>query len=1077
MRNIYFLKVLTFVALLVTGVTQQAFAADDLQEHLDRLSATKTRSGSEPTIIDLSKFGSTVRETTLEVTNGLYVRFVNGTLSRTSALKGPIAKISGGAIVEWGENAVCNDAGVRNGNSLVAVEDASLVIDGGNIELSYSNKTAARLIILPGKDDAVLMSNDKSVFKINSGLVEGKVLCNSEKAYMSAFNGGVIESIVSKAPVEVWGSVKIKSISCSSYVAYWSEDASIDNISLKSESSSYLMLCKHLKKDIYVSKGYIMSRPPGGGLSVSNASYWYVRNGDVVAVATEHAYDGLTAEDMSHIKDPYDGEGYIQHDNGNWGKEYEYTLQNDGREVVIKPKSNGITTADDLQKKLDEIAASGQYTVSNPCVIELTDYIKIDKKITVPQNCHAVITGGKLIVVGDQINDTNAFVVYGSLKLKDMTFDCCGNNNISLKDYFYVKGGSLFIDENVEFTNIHSESNIGLCSLVSGGYCTYKSGVFTSKGTVIEGNGYDGTVYIQGGTIESSGIAINKVVGAYIQGNATIIGGDVVIDCKYFTLSEGSTVKSANSNSILVKLTASDGISGGNFVGDNAMIYVREFLYGYWNVEYPTIYLDAKAQYNCGGTLSDDVQALLDKLNDPSVTDEEKKKILIFIYYHYKRVIDGEWANYPLNTDIVTGICSRDMFDKLFTFKNMPDDLEMYYNEKNKSAQLRRKNRNNDDLQDFLNSLGDNKGTEENPVEVPFDDNFDMNGDVNFDDLQAFLDGLKDDGSNKTFAFNGGNLNINPGSTVTIRNIDFVTKGNGGCINVSGTLIIDININIVKIIQFIHVLDGGRVVWRDGSGNATEIVINITGGNVEYWNGNYTGGHHGFCNHGGTIYIYNGTIGGGWSGGYTYSGGHTYISGGTVVGGYINWGYTKFTGGIISGTVSTGDGSGVWHVENGKGGTFIVSGGLVGGENTGGAVGTGGDLYLDNGTHGVSDIYVLRDGKIYINFSLTVILRIHISITEIVLNTPIIVGYDGYRLTESDLKKIEIILPDGYKWQFDSITGAIIIVEATGINDVVGNDDAMEASFGVNGQKQQSLQKGLNIIRRKDGTVRKVMVK
>lgn len=1065
MRNIYFLKVLTFVALLVTGVTQQAFAADDLQEHLDRLSATKTRSGTDPTIIDLSKFSSTVRETTLTVKD-LNLKFINGTLTRAKTLQGPIADVYGGSKVELGDGAVINGAEISLGSPLVKVGDAEFIVSSGVINGLVMIRAVDGKYV---KDDAVLCGY-RSVFKITGGCIDGKVLCDSEKADMMDFSGGEVESVESKAPIMIMSDMKsISRIDCDADVTLWSANTAIGTIFLNTVNSK-LRLWEHLTRDIDVVKGYYTSKIPG-------IAHWNVRNGDIVVEGgVEGTYDGLTAEDLAHIKDPHEGQEYIVYSDGSFDYGYEYAL-NDKNQIVIQPIHKGITTADDLQKKLDEIAASGQYTVSNPCVIELTDYIKIDKKITVPQNCHAVITGGKLIVVGDQINDTNAFVVYGSLKLKDMTFDCCGNNNISLKDYFYVKGGSLFIDENVEFTNIHSESNIGLCSLVSGGYCTYKSGVFTSKGTVIEGNGYDGTVYIQGGTIESSGIAINKVVGAYIQGNATIIGGDVVIDCKYFTLSEGSTVKSANSNSILVKLTASDGISGGNFVGDNAMIYVREFLYGYWNVEYPTIYLDAKAQYNCGGTLSDDVQALLDKLNDPSVTDEEKKKILIFIYYHYKRVIDGEWANYPLNTDIVTGIRSRDMFDKLFTFKNMLDDLEMYYNEKNKSAQLRRKNRNNDDLQDFLNSLGDNKGTEENPVEVPFDDNFDMNGDVNFDDLQAFLDGLKDDGSNKTFAFNGGNLNINPGSTVTIRNIDFVTKGNGGCINVKGTLIIDININIVKIIQFIHVHDGGRVVWRDGSGNATEIVINITGGNVEYWNGNYTGGHHGFCNHGGTIYIYNGTIGGGWSGGYTYSGGHTYISGGTVVGGYINWGYTKCTGGIISGTVSTGDGSGVWHVENGKGGTFIVSGGLVGGESTGGAVGTGGDLYLDNGTHGISDIYVLRDGKIYINFSLTVILRIHISITEIVLNTPIIVGYDGYRLTENDLKKIEIILPDGYKWQFDSITGAIIIVEATGINDVVGNDDAMEASFGVNGQKQQSLQKGLNIIRRKDGTVRKVMVK
>lgn len=1057
--------------LLIMGFSP-GYSADDLQNYLNSLSTVKTRSGDSPTDVDLSQFTSTVRKTTLKVDN-LNIRFINGVLSRDASLDGPMVSIVNGSKVELGPDAVFSGSNTYLGHEVVRVEDGTFNVTQGSILEIDTQKSAAvtRSIQAIHIDYAVGLFSDKSIFKMSGGIVDGTLSCDVTNAYIN-LDGGTIKSISSKSYVQIFGPAEVSSIDCDNIVSIWNADAKITSIELKSGSdNSKVVLCEHLKNDINISKCYTSRNGPDGVSHSTEPTFRYVRNGDIIVSGAENAYD-LTADDLAHIK--YTGESYIEHDDGTWGNEYEYVIK--GHEIVITPKRQEILTVDDLQAKLDEIAADGTYTRQNPCVIKLSEPIKIYKQITVPQNCHAMITGSKLIVVGDQIDADCAFVVYGSLTFKDIVFDCCNNHETSFNRYFYAKGGIFTVDENVEFINIHEESTIRLCDLAGNGELYYKSGVFTSQGMVVEGFN-EGNVYISGGTIESAGTAINRASYVNLHGTGTVIGGDVVVDTKYFNISDGSTIKSNKENAILVKLTSTDGIDGGDFIGQGAKIYVREILCGRWDVKHPIIYLDANAQYRCMG-LPADWQQLIDNLRNPQISEDEKLKTLIYIKMHnMKKTIAGEWANYTLNKDIVTGIESKEIFKYLLDFANMPQGLEMYYNEKNKSAQLRRLNSSSDDLQDFLNNLGgDDRGTEETPVEIPINDNVDVDKDVAFDDLQAFLDGQKEDGTFKTIAFNGGNWEIGKNTVVTLKNLNFTSTTQGGCIYVSGTLIIDININIVRFLTFVHVRPGGHVIWRTGGGSVTENVIYVEGGTLEYHNGESTGTQYGFNNIGGTVYIYGGSITGGQCGGYTHQGGTSHIIGGHVNGGMINMGTTIITGGTVGGCLSQGTGAGSWNIENGFGGTLTISGGAIGDDN-GGIIGNGGNLYLDGGTYGIQDIFIQHGGCVYINFSLNVIIRIHINVTEIVLNTPIFVGFGGYKLTEDDLKNIEIILPDGYEWIYDTNVNGIMIVVSTGINDVTSGTDDDGYFYDLHGQRYNNMRKGLNIFRGKDGRLHKVMKK
>lgn len=392
-----------------------------------------------------------------------------------------------------------------------------------------------------------------------------------------------------------------------------------------------------------------------------------------------------------------------------------------------------------------------------------------------------------------------------------------------------------------------------------------------------------------------------------------------------------------------------------------------------------------------------------------------------------------------------------------------------------------------DDLQDFLNNLnnGDGgeengSGTEEDPYEgyVPCS-GLDVDKDVNFngDDLQYYLlygkmpsEEESSDDCDGTVRQNDGDVHIDKGSTVTLRNIYWHGCGCKHYIYVSGTLIIDVDIYIYNYLRFIHLLPGGRVIIRGIDGEVVDEVIYVEGGTVEYRGGDTSGGKYGWYNVGGTIYIYDGTIKGGICGGYTSNKGITYIYGGTVTGGVMNYGTTYIYGGTISG------GAG-YTIYNYKGGNMYIYGGTCSGNGT---IWNEGNLYLDGGGSvnvNISDIYMIKGCHIYILNRLTYILRLHITMENIILDTPIIIGGNGYKLTQADCDNLQIELPDGYGWRYDSTSGGIIIYSTTGIENVDAGTTKVVGTYDASGRRIGEPRKGINVEKMSNGTVRKVIVK
>ncbi len=394
----------------------------------------------------------------------------------------------------------------------------------------------------------------------------------------------------------------------------------------------------------------------------------------------------------------------------------------------------------------------------------------------------------------------------------------------------------------------------------------------------------------------------------------------------------------------------------------------------------------------------------------------------------------------------------------------------------NKEYQLRLENNKVvlgiDDLQDFIDNPGEGNGTgtEDDPIKGNIGcDGVDVNDDLKFkDDLQYFITGqqAEDADCQGTIRQNEGDVTIPTGSTVTYTYLYLHGCGCQKYIYVYGTLIIDYNIYIYNYLRFIYLRPGGRIIIRGLNGEVADEIFYVEGGTVEYRGGNSAGGKYGWWNNGGTVYIYDGTIKGGTCGGYTGANGVSYIYGGTVVGGIHNYGTTYIYGGVITG------GSG-HTIYNYQGGVVYVYGGTCDGPGT---IWNQGTIYIDGcNTININEIHVILGCRIYIINKLTYLLRLNITVENIVLDTPIILGGNGYILTAEDCRNLQITLPEGYGWRYDEASCGIVIYSTSGIADVNTEHSTVNSSYDVSGRKIRSGSKGLNIQRMKDGSVRKVM--
>ena len=272
--------------------------------------------------------------------------------------------------------------------------------------------------------------------------------------------------------------------------------------------------------------------------------------------------------------------------------------------------------------------------------------------------------------------------------------------------------------------------------------------------------------------------------------------------------------------------------------------------------------------------------------------------------------------------------------------------------------------------------------------------------------------------------------------------------------------------------RFIHVMPGGKVEIEDLNGDCDETVVHVEGGEVDY-DGDHshcTGGKYGWYCPGGTFRMRGGWLSGGTCGGWTGPSGKSYHYGGTVHGGIHNYGWHYWHGGYCTG-------GGDYVIYNHKGGHFYYHGGTCG-DGGKGMIWNEGDLYIDGGgSVSCGDIYCVRGGCVYILKRLTFTLRLVFTAENIVSGATVVVGGDGYKLSQEDLGKLQIVLPDGYEWRYDSSCGCISIINTSGIESVSADQAGVRESYEMSGRKAADGSKGLSIQRLTDGTVRKVTTK
>lgn len=938
---------------------------DDLQAFINSMSSnSKTRAGDGFTVIDLSKFSATERTTTLDISNGQKIRFVNGTLSRGDGLAGSILKIDGGSVVEVSSSDGTYKTRAHISNKYFPTSSGKETVTLINGTLTVKNYGWI--------DGATVHDED-----YNSRSGTSVVIASNDAAFKLEENGWVTGPIINyqyaDAKIEILGGAGF------SGGADWCEIQSFSDVITSGNVWLHVRLTNsaNVVKFIYEIKGW------NNQIMVD-----YATVGRKVAEGVNYVLTGSDIEKLSFVDS------------------HEVKLN-----TYLKDNAIYIGDSDDLQTFINNTPTNA----SDYTVVDLSKFSAKNRTKTLE------ITGGRKIRFVNgwlyRMSELNGplVLISGDSKVELSSSDGTQNTQavfdshgvLNNHEIVRLEGGSIIVKDygwiSTSYTNVICDPAVRMTNDVDS-FILKKDG--TVSGPVLNENTYG---------------LYNRII---LEGGEMYTG-----NAKYGTISTYSDVSTVGDISLHINLLGKD-----------------------------------KCVYLCS-SLTTEMQ-----ITAPSKTYND---ILV------SGIVSIAPKPNPNNLIAYTHTLNENDFDKI-TFIN-DKGMGKYFSQAGRGTI----SIGIDDLQDFLNNLnnGDGgeengSGTEEDPYEgyVPCS-GLDVDKDVNFngDDLQYYLlygkipsEEESSDDCDGTVRQNDGDVHIDKGSTVTLRNIYWHGCGCKHYIYVSGTLIIDVDIYIYNYLRFIHLLPGGRVIIRGIDGEVVDEVIYVEGGTVEYRGGDTSGGKYGWYNIGGTVYIYDGTIKGGTCGGYTGNKGITYIYDGTVTGGVMNYGTTYIYGGTISG------GSG-YTIYNYKGGNVYIYGGTCSGNGT---IWNEGNLYLDGGgSVNISYIYMIKGCHIYILNKLTYILRLHITVENIILDTPIIIGGDGYRLTQTDCDNLQIELPDGYGWRYDSTSGGIIIYSTTGIENVGADTPKVVGTYDASGRRIGEARKGINVEKMSDGTVRKVIVK
>ena len=982
-----------YVSLLFTAMlfSVKASGQSKLQQHLDNLAGSQTgmtRGGDAPTIIDLSEFDSDVTEP-LYVRNGINVEFRNGKLIRR--FEGNLVIVKDNSTLTIGEGTSLLSQSVQ-GEYLVLVNEGKLCVNDGIIDprsLDGSTVTAGGKIYSGMRTVSLIKPTDE--LELNGG----KIFCdvNADESYVVCRKGSCYE------------------LSAKNVIVDMEEEMSLPHVFV----SNLLFIRNKILNGltIYCKKTYgavIAQGDNGYKLSKSDV--------DNISVVSNIHPNGLI---LSSGK--YDG--------------WNYSTKLEGNKIYLCEE--GIKDAQTLQEALDAIAAKN-IDPSKREIIEIpTEGIEIDESIYFRKNCRVILKGGPIRISSNfKINPVRPYPYYAfvteagsAVEFQDITLDF-NNNNIFKRCLFEING-MFYVKNNVEFKNIDKNIDLqyGIFYMKDGCYFSYDNpnSEINVNPTVFYGEGVQ-EAYFSGYAASYNKPVVNSqsifnVMGGKIQSNyapysikcsCLSIRGNAYLTSVSETVADAERiyVEGGYVSGKCLKAKNIDIYSSGNsihhFYLDKIAIQDVLSMYGNINIECPVSFenVDSRITINQAITCTSKIKFISpcwkDLLNKPLISGTTK---------------------YPLPDNILND------FD--FSESGYKAVLD-----KEKNCVILKKK----SLQDALDDAkGNGGGTSDNPIEFDLPDEEEVENDIHFPDgLQGVLDGLADteNGDNipKQLKLGGGCVFVDKNCALTIRNYILDGCSSGKRIYVDGTLTIDVNVYIRYFSDyFIHVRQGGCVIWRGGRTEVINKVVYNEGGTIIIESGEINaGGGSAIENVGGTIEIFGGetsdvVLNGTITNGTIYYGGTIRIYGGSYNGPITNYGTLV----IYNGTYNNG---GVSSTVIKNYGELHINGGIV----NGGIYGYS-DFHLC-GCANVGDIYLRGGSKMYVTERLTEKLRIHVFIEGAINNGAEIVIGSGYVLTEDDLKFIELVLPDGFEWEYDSFKHVVIIKNSTGLEDVTMDKEA-----------------------------------
>ena len=954
---------------------------DDLQYFLNNLA--KTRAGESAVVIDLSTFSATTRETTLEVNQGISIKFTNGTLKRGTGLaKGsPIIRISNGTEVEFDETVTISGENLETNGEAVVLRDASL-------------KTAAWI-------GNMHYTESSSYFAINSSSSSSKL----------EITGGTIDGIShhSLLPLVISGG-------CIKTTYVWEET---DVILSGEETDLYISLVNKTSK--------LCLKSTVKAIRV----YDYkdlISEGYIIATG----YDGyqLTESDLQTIK--------VMGWNGYALDDYEKRLE--GNSIVMRKKVKDLQTAinnaadntettfnvsdyDELTKgilipagKKIKLTATSNVTLASNFTGDYIFRTEGDAQldITVPGFSgysstalpkYGLVAGGSASKIIVNQSGTNTLALPNTLLATENggTIDCYAN--ISTKGIYNAAGGTM---------NIYSESGEVETFTDDGGTVNITGpvkfySIFTSLGTatMLSENVTSLAKLVLGKqssmTFTSKWVKPNSL-------NISFKDNDYVLDQTYITF-ESSTTMLSGFETVSFTLQSEHSAYLDNNTHQLSIEEVDREALAQLQAEYAMMASELVA---CQ-TTSKEIGDRLESYYEQGLLTEEEHRICVLELQKINAGIgdvDQYLSIYMNLRSVFYGKKSVEVCEEY------AEDLETHIDYiiaeidalvtalESLVASHKKPFTNTDDLQDYLNSLAQNnettpdapakvsveKGTEIEDFVIPegthVEIDIDGNGGESGDDLQAYLNGL---------------VNVSEGSSLTIKGKWVVPTGAlNPRIDVRG--IIDIYATIV--------IEGTR-----------EEVVRVYGGGTANWRGNMPTGK---IHNEGTLNHYSGTIG------HIENHGTANHSGGTChhVVNYVTY---NLTGGTIDGSGSSYDyafeNHGTAHLTGGtiihrhtliyivKGATTYIDGTKLDDSNATTTIRAYEDFHM-RGDYEPVNIELYYGVRIHFLTSWTV--RWHITfIDNRVAVRKVIFLSDDFTFNDSNIQYIDYPLPDGYRWYWN----------------------------------------------------------